>query len=110
MIPLVQSDAGFIQDIEDACQAGADLGGQPDSLTFTAGECRRGPVQGEVVKTYTLQKHQALLNLPENPSGNLLFLRGKIQIFKKHKGFLNGKAGDFMDGLSPHLYPKAEGL
>ena len=36
IIPLVKSDARFIQNIGNSHQPGTDLGGQTDSLRFTA--------------------------------------------------------------------------
>ena len=36
IIPLVQTDAGLIQDVQHPGQAGADLGRQPDTLGFAA--------------------------------------------------------------------------
>ncbi len=38
VVLLVEADAGFVQDVEDAHEAGADLRGEADALGFTAGE------------------------------------------------------------------------
>ena len=38
IIPLMEADRRFIENIEDADQARADLSGQADSLGFAAGQ------------------------------------------------------------------------
>ena len=45
VVPLVQPDRRLVEDVEDADQAGADLGGQPDALRLAAGERGRRPVE-----------------------------------------------------------------
>ncbi|MNJ44471.1 hypothetical protein D3C77_395250 [compost metagenome] len=37
IVPLMQPDAGLVQNIEDTHQTGADLRSQSDALSFTAG-------------------------------------------------------------------------
>ncbi len=39
IVLLVQADAGFVEDIQHARQAGADLAGEADPLAFAAGQC-----------------------------------------------------------------------
>ena len=48
VVPLVQADAGLVQDIQHAHQGGADLGGQADALALAAGQgaARCGPGSG----------------------------------------------------------------
>ena len=36
VVALVQADRRFVQHIQDAAQARADLGGEPDALAFAA--------------------------------------------------------------------------
>ena len=38
VVALVQTEAGLIKHIHDACQARADLRGQADALRFAAGQ------------------------------------------------------------------------
>ena len=42
VVALVQADGRLVEDVEDADQAGADLGGQPDPLRLAAGERPEG--------------------------------------------------------------------
>ena len=63
VIPLVQSDGGLVQDIEDPHQGRADLGGQADALALAAGEGSGGAAEGQVPQAHRLQKAQAGLDL-----------------------------------------------
>ncbi len=45
---MVEADTGFVEDVEDTAEAGADLGGEADALAFSAGEGGGGAVEGEV--------------------------------------------------------------
>ena len=38
VVALVETDRRLVEDVEDADQAGADLGGQPDALGLTTAE------------------------------------------------------------------------
>ena len=49
VVPLVQADGRFVQDIEDADQTRPDLGGQADTLSFAAGQGASRPRQCQVV-------------------------------------------------------------
>jgi hypothetical protein len=48
VIALVEADAGFVEDIGDALQLGADLGSQADALGLTPAERSGGAVEGEI--------------------------------------------------------------
>ena len=96
-IPGMQADAGLIQDVEDAAELGADLGGQPDALAFPAGQGAGGPVQGEVVQAYFLQKPEALGDLLEEPAGDLDLAGAEVQRDEPAQGPGHGEAGDFTD-------------
>ncbi len=50
VVPLVQTDGRLVQDVQDADEAGADLGGQPDALGLAAGEGAGRAVEREVVQ------------------------------------------------------------
>ena len=73
IVPLVQADAGLIQDIGHAHQAGADLGGQTDSLGLAAGEGGGGPGKGQVFQPHVHQKSHSCTDFLQNlvPDGLL---------------------------------------
>ena len=48
VVALVKTDGGFVEDVEDAHEVGADLGCEPDSLRFSARERSRTPRQRQV--------------------------------------------------------------
>ncbi len=52
VVDRVEADGGLVADVEDAHQAGADLGGQADALGLAAGEGGGAPVQGQVVQSH----------------------------------------------------------
>ncbi|MPN63340.1 hypothetical protein SDC9_211098 [bioreactor metagenome] len=56
VITLMQADTWLIQNIEYADQPGANLSGQSDPLSFTARQCTRRTVKGQVVQADVDQK------------------------------------------------------
>src|SRR5467141_4379845 len=46
----VEADAGFIEYVENAAEARADLGGEADALGLAAGKCGGGAIQAEVAE------------------------------------------------------------
>ena len=66
---------GFVQHVEHAGQAGADLRGQPDALRFAARQRGRGAAEAEVVQPDIDQELQAVLDLAQDAAGDLLALR-----------------------------------
>src|SRR6266568_1736174 len=52
----METDAGFIKNVENAAQARADLRGQTDALRFAAGKRGGGAVQAEVAESHGEKK------------------------------------------------------
>ena len=98
VVPLVQADGGFVQDVHHAHQAGADLAGQPYPLRFAAGQGVRAAVQGQVVQAHIHQKLQPRLNLLENFYGDGAAPPGQLQLAEILQGVLDGAAGDLGQG------------
>jgi len=48
----VQTDGGFVEDVETAHQAAAERGGEVDALTFAARERVAEAVEGEVAESH----------------------------------------------------------
>ncbi len=74
VVALMQADAGFVEHVEDADEAGADLRGQPDALRFAAGERIALAVEREIVQADVLQERQARDDLLEDLLGDVLFV------------------------------------
>src|SRR3989475_765254 len=59
VVPLVQSDGRFVEDVEHADETRPDLCRQTNSLPLAAGERARGPVQGEIVEADVHEEAEA---------------------------------------------------
>ena len=56
VVPLVEPDAGLIQDICHSDQSGTDLGRKPDPLRLTAGKRPRGAGKRQVIQPHIHQE------------------------------------------------------
>ena len=70
VIPRVQADGRFVQDVQHADQPAPDLAGQADSLRLAAGQRRGGPAQGQVVQPHIQQEPQPPSDFLEDFAGN----------------------------------------
>ena len=52
----VQADGGLVENVKDAGQIGAELGGQADALGFAAGKGVGRSVEGEVAEADVVEK------------------------------------------------------
>ena len=74
VVALVETDAGFVEDVEHIDQLRAYLRGQSDALALTSRERRRRAVQCEIVKPHLEHESQARLYLLDNLGGYLLLV------------------------------------
>ncbi len=65
VIAGVQADRGFVEDVEHAHQAAADLPGQPDALHLAAGKGGGGAVERQVLQAHIFEELQAAANFLE---------------------------------------------
>ena len=100
VVALVQPDRRLVEDVEDAHQAGADLGGQPDPLRLTAGQRAGRPVQGQVVQADVEQETQPLLDLLEHPLGDLPLPRGELEGAQELGGLVDRQVAHLGDALA----------
>ncbi len=70
VVPLVEPDRRLVEDVEDAAEAGSDLGREADALGFPAGEGGRRPVELEVGHAQLLHDGQAGGYLLEDLGGD----------------------------------------
>ena len=66
VVPLMQTDTRFIQNLKDAHQARADLRGKTDPLRFAAGKRAGGTRQRQIAETNIFQKAEPSLQLFQN--------------------------------------------
>ena len=79
VVPLVQSDGGFIEHIGNAAQFGANLAGETDSLGFTAGKRRPRAVERNVFEAHSVEEAEANANLLENFRFNNSVAAGQVR-------------------------------
>ncbi len=78
VIPLVQADAGLVQDVQHPHQGRADLSGQTNALAFPAGKGAGGTGKGQIFQAHAVQEAQPGFDFLEDRSGNELFPVGKL--------------------------------
>ncbi len=108
VVPLMEPDRRFVQDIEDASQPGPDLGGQPDPLGLPARERDRRPAELEVGHPQPVHDLEAVADLLDDLPGHLVQGRRKGE----GRGFLpqaaDGQVGELAD--VPALDPDHQAL
>ena len=100
VVALVQADGRLVEHVEDADQAGTDLGGEPDPLRLAAAQRARGPVQREVVETDVEQEVQPLLDLLEHPLADLALAGGQVEVAQEVGGLVDRQRADLGDVLA----------
>lgn len=66
VVTLMQPDRRLIEHVEHPDQTRADLGGQPDTLRLTTGQCSGRPRQRQILQPDVEQKAQPRLDLLEH--------------------------------------------
>ncbi len=114
VVALVQADGRLVEHVQHADQAGADLGGEPDALGLAAGEGARGAVQREVVQADVHQELQPLVDLLEDPLGDLLLAGVELHLAQevgavadRHGRDLGDRAALDRDGEDDRLQARA---
>ncbi len=103
VVALVQADRGLVEHVEDADEAGADLGGQADALGLAARQRPGGPVEGEVVEAHVEQELQALVDLLEHPLADLALAVGHVELAEELRGLVDRQRADLGDAGAPGL-------
>ncbi len=110
VVALVEADRRLVEDVEDADQAGADLGGQPDPLRLATRQRAARPVEGEVVEADVEQEVEPLLDLLEHPLGDLLLTRRQLEVGRNSAVSLIGRAHTSAMDLPPMVTARLTGL
>src|SRR5256886_4808713 len=103
VVALMEPDRRLVEDIEDADQARADLGGEPDALALAAGERARRPVEGEVLEAHVGQEAQALANLLQHAPRDGRLALAELEGVEEDGGVLDGERHHVGDGLARDL-------
>ena len=107
VVALVQPDARLVEDVEDAHQAGPDLGGQPDALGLTAGQGAGRAVEREVVEADVEQEAQSGVDLLDHPLGDLALAGGEVDLLEELRAVGDGQRTDRRDALATDVRPRA---
>ncbi len=103
VVALVEPDRRLVEDIEDADQARADLGGEPDALALAAGERARRPVEGEVLEAHVGQEAEALANLLQHAPRDGRLALAELESVEEYGSVLDGQRHHVGDGLARDL-------
>ena len=100
VVALVEADRRLVEDVEDADQAGADLGRQPDALGLAAAQRARRPVEGEVVETDVEQEVEPLEDLLEHPLADLALAGAELDRAEVVGALVDREGADLGDVLA----------
>ena len=98
VVALVESDARFVEDVEDAGESAADLRGEADALGFAAGEGAAFAVEGEVAEADFLEKGKAAGNFFDDFAGDGFLVALQAEVFHDFGGAGDGEVAEVMDG------------
>ena len=80
IVPLMQPDTGFVQDVEDTHQPASQLGGKADPLCLSAGKGAGFPVQRQVAQPHVQQEPEPVADLFEDLARDGGFFFVQLQI------------------------------
>jgi hypothetical protein len=78
VVTLVKADARFIQHVEHARKAGADLAGQADALALPTGKRAAGAIEIEVIEADIVEEAEPLDDFLEDRAGDLVLGIGEL--------------------------------
>ena len=97
VVALVQAYGGFIQDIQDADQAGADLACQADALRLSSRERLRAAVERQVVQSHVDEKSQPGAYFLDDLVGDGAALASQFQTREIRQSVFDGVGCDLGD-------------
>ncbi len=112
VVPLVQANGRFVQNIEDAGQARSDLRRQPDALALAARQGAGTARQVQIVEPDVVQEAQPVGDLLQDAPGDLdlLFTQRLFQGREPQEGLGDRQVGDVGDVLAADLDRQSLGL
>ena len=100
----MQTDAGFIQNIQHAHQTGADLGRQSDALALAPRECPGGPGECQIAEAHTAQEIQSAADFLDDLGRDQPLFLCECQAVQKGRRVHHRKSGEFRNVLSAHRH------
>ena len=95
----MQADARLVQHVHHPLELGADLGGQPDALRLTAGQCGRRSGQRQVLQPDVEQKAQPRLDFLEHLTRDRLFACAQRESVEEVRAVGDGQLAHLCDRL-----------
>ncbi len=105
IVARVQADRGFVEHVQHAAQAAADLAGEADALGFAAGERGRAAAEREVIEADVDQEREAIVDFADELAGDLLFAGGEFPFLHLSDEVAQGRAADLVE----RAFAEAEG-
>ncbi len=93
IVARMQADGGFVQHIADALQVRTQLGGQADTLGFTAGKSRRRAIQLQIAQADVAEKTGARGEFRQQIAGDVAFTPRQLEILQRCGEFLHRQIG-----------------
>ena len=78
IVLLVEPDRGFVEDVEHAREAAADLAGEADALALAARQRAAGAVEVEIIEPDIVEEAEPGVDLLEDRAGDLALLPGEL--------------------------------
>ncbi len=103
VVALVQPDRGLVQDVEDADQARADLGRQPDALRLSARQRPRRPRQVQVADPDVVEEGEPLRDLADQQPRDRPLGVGHLELLDPGQRRPRRELGVVVDRDPPHL-------
>ena len=97
VIPLVKADAWFVEHVQAAGQAAADLRGQADALRFAPGKRAAFAIEREIAEPDLDEEVEPIGKLPPHFGGDELLLLVEHEAVEEFAGFASREATEFVD-------------
>ena len=96
-VAVVQTDGRFVEDVADAAEVRAELGGEADALAFAAAERWHGAVEGEVAEADFLQEREARADVGDDARCDGRLARAELEFGEVRRRFGDGHLGEVRD-------------
>ncbi len=103
VVALVEPDRRLVEDVHDAGEPGADLGGEPDALGLAAGQGLRRTIEREVFEPHVHQEGEPRRDLVDDPLGDRSFLAGQGERAEERERVAQRQGARLEDGFVADL-------
>src|SRR4051794_9264031 len=93
----MEADRGFVENVQHAAEAAADLAGESDTLGFAAGESRSGAAERKVIEAHVDEEREPVVDFADQLAGDFLFVGGELPFFYLCHELAEGGAADLVE-------------